>query len=147
VIEACDYANMMRPYSNGANLGGNMRKFQSGNCTVIYWPGNPQMPQEGHAPLAMPVQPNLAGSHAVVGPGAANQPAKHRRIPIGVQDGPAGCSSHSTGLRSPFDTVATTTAPLVTDDRLREAYLALVRAMVGVMPVTGLGGGGADKSD
>lgn len=123
-----------------------MRKSQSGNCTII-WDIRSQMPQEGGAPLAMPVQPDLASGHAVVGPSAANQPAKRRRIPIGVQDRPASRSSHSTGLCSPFDTVAATAAPLVTDDSLREAYLALVRAMVGIMPVTGLGGGGTDKSD
>ena len=53
-------------------------------------------------------------------------------------------SNHSTGLPSPFDPVAATASPLIADDRLREAYMALVVAMV--VPVTGFGSSGNQQS-
>jgi len=64
-------------------------------------------------------------------------------ISVGVNDH-AGHSNRSTGLCGPLVASAT---PLIADDTVRNAYLALIFEMAGVMPMPSFCGGRTYKSD
>ena len=122
-------AYMMRIDSDGSDLGSNMPQVREGYGAVIHWPGHPKKAQECGAPLGSPVQSNLGGTEAVVGPGLGNQPPA-----------PGKCTSERfCGNVVPFPI----RPMMVTDDDLRAIWMVQVMAMAGM--TVGLGRQGQNK--
>ena len=119
-------AYMMRIDGDGSDLGSNMPQVREGYGTVIHWPIDPKIAQEGRTPLGAPVQPDLGGAHAVVGPGPADEAAGENGRTVGVRRGNV----------VPFPVV-------VTDDDLRAIWMVQVMAMAGM--TVGLGRQGQNK--
>ena len=122
-----------------------MRKMTEGNCTIIYWPADPDVTEESGTPEGVPVKADLDRPHAVIGSGASNK--------IGGSSTSNGCHVVPIGINGSvvlfparlFDRWDSAVAgiggvPGVTDSQLRDVFLLMVAEMSGM--VASKGGGG-----